>query len=54
MLEKEAVKMGGGTNHRIGLFDMILTKDNHIDFAGGIERKPSAAPTTIAEKRQRP
>lgn len=37
MLEKEAVKIGGGTNHRIGLFDMILIKDNHIDFAGGIE-----------------
>ena len=37
MLEKEAVKIGGGTNHRIGLFDMILLKDNHIDFAGGIE-----------------
>lgn len=37
MLEKEAVKIGGGTNHRIGLFDMILIKDNHEDFAGGIE-----------------
>ena len=37
MLEKQAVKIGGGTNHRIGLFDMILLKDNHIDFAGGIE-----------------
>lgn len=36
MLEKEAVKIGGGTNHRIGLFDMILLKDNHVDFAGGI------------------
>lgn len=38
MLEKEAVACGGGTNHRIGLFDMILIKDNHIDFAGGIEK----------------
>ena len=38
MLEKKAVKIGGGTNHRIGLFDMILIKDNHIDFAGGIEK----------------
>jgi len=38
MLEKEAVRLGGGTNHRIGLFDMILIKDNHIDFAGGIEK----------------
>lgn len=37
LLEKEAVKIGGGTNHRIGLFDMILLKDNHVDFAGGIE-----------------
>lgn len=36
MLEKEAVKIGGGVNHRIGLFDMILLKDNHVDFAGGI------------------
>lgn len=38
ILEKDAVKIGGGTNHRIGLFDMILIKDNHIDFAGGIEK----------------
>jgi len=37
MLEKEAVRIGGGMNHRIGLFDMILLKDNHVDFAGGIE-----------------
>ena len=37
MLEKQAVKIGGGMNHRIGLFDMILLKDNHVDFAGGIE-----------------
>ena len=37
MLEKQAVKTGGGVNHRIGLFDMILLKDNHVDFAGGIE-----------------
>lgn len=38
MLEKDAVRIGGGTNHRIGLFDMILIKDNHEDFAGGIEQ----------------
>lgn len=38
MLEKEAVKIGGGMNHRIGLFDMILLKDNHVDFAGGIAK----------------
>ena len=37
MVEKEAVKIGGGTNHRIGLFDMILLKDNHVDFCGGIK-----------------
>lgn len=37
ILEKQAVLIGGGMNHRIGLFDMILLKDNHIDFAGGIE-----------------
>jgi nicotinate-nucleotide pyrophosphorylase (carboxylating) len=36
LLEKEAVRIGGGTNHRIGLYDMILLKDNHVDFAGGI------------------
>jgi len=38
LLEKEAVKIGGGVNHRIGLYDMILLKDNHVDFAGGIEK----------------
>lgn len=38
MLEKEAVKIGGGVNHRIGLYDMIMLKDNHVDFAGGIEQ----------------
>lgn len=38
ILEKMAVKIGGGVNHRIGLFDMILLKDNHIDFAGGIDK----------------
>jgi nicotinate-nucleotide pyrophosphorylase (carboxylating) len=36
MIEKEAVRIGGGVNHRTGLFDMILLKDNHVDFAGGI------------------
>ena len=38
ILEKEAVRIGGGVNHRIGLFDMILLKDNHIDYAGGIRQ----------------
>ena len=37
IMEKEAVRIGGGVNHRIGLFDMILLKDNHVDFAGGIK-----------------
>ena len=43
LLEKMAVKMGGGANHRIGLFDMILIKDNHVDFAGGITNAVSRA-----------
>ena len=43
MLEKEAVKIGGGTNHRIGLFAMILIKDNHTDFAGGIPQAVAQA-----------
>lgn len=43
ILEKEAVRIGGGKNHRIGLFDMILIKDNHIDFAGGIENAVTRA-----------
>jgi nicotinate-nucleotide pyrophosphorylase (carboxylating) len=38
LLEKEAVRIGGGENHRFGLFDMILLKDNHIDYCGGIEK----------------
>ncbi|NJI72955.1 carboxylating nicotinate-nucleotide diphosphorylase [Sphingobacterium kitahiroshimense] len=36
LLEKEAVKIGGGTNHRFGLYDMILIKDNHVDYSGGV------------------
>lgn len=43
IMEKEAVAIGGGTNHRIGLFDMILIKDNHVDFARGIDKAVSAA-----------
>lgn len=42
-LEKEAVRIGGGGNHRFGLFDMILIKDNHVDFAGGITQAIGAA-----------
>jgi nicotinate-nucleotide pyrophosphorylase (carboxylating) len=38
LLEKEAVKIGGGLNHRFGLYDMIMLKDNHIDYCGGIEK----------------
>ena len=49
MLEKEAVKIGGGENHRIGLFDMILLKDNHIDFAGGIKQAITNARNYLAE-----
>lgn len=43
LLEKVAVKIGGGANHRIGLFDMILIKDNHVDFAGGITQAVTRA-----------
>lgn len=43
ILEKQAVKIGGGENHRIGLYDMILIKDNHVDFAGGIPNAVAAA-----------
>ena len=50
MLEKEAVRIGGGTNHRIGLFDMILLKDNHVDFAGGITAAIDRARAYCAEK----
>lgn len=42
-LEKQAVAIGGGTNHRFGLYDMILIKDNHVDYAGGIQAAISAA-----------
>ena len=50
MIEKAAVKIGGGVNHRIGLFDMILLKDNHIDFAGGIENAITRAQEYLKEK----
>lgn len=50
MLEKEAVKIGGGVNHRIGLFDMILLKDNHIDFCGGIQKTLDRCATYQKEK----
>jgi nicotinate-nucleotide pyrophosphorylase (carboxylating) len=50
MLEKQAVKIGGGMNHRIGLFDMILLKDNHVDFAGGIENAIDRCHAYLKEK----
>jgi nicotinate-nucleotide pyrophosphorylase (carboxylating) len=49
-LEKMAVKTGGGLNHRFGLFDMILIKDNHVDFAGGISKAIDAAHRYLDEK----
>jgi len=50
LLEKEAVKIGGGVNHRIGLYDMILLKDNHVDFAGGIDKAILRAQDYLKEK----
>jgi len=50
LLEKEAVKIGGGVNHRIGLYDMILLKDNHVDFAGGIEKAIQGTKKYLKEK----
>lgn len=50
ILEKMAVKIGGGVNHRIGLFDMILLKDNHVDFAGGIDKAINRAQEYCKEK----
>lgn len=50
MLEKQAVKIGGGMNHRIGLFDMILLKDNHVDFAGGIANAINRCHEYLREK----
>jgi len=50
ILEKMAVKIGGGMNHRIGLFDMILLKDNHVDFAGGIHNAVTRAKQYCQEK----
>jgi nicotinate-nucleotide pyrophosphorylase (carboxylating) len=50
LLEKEAVKIGGGVNHRIGLYDMILLKDNHVDFAGGIAQAIQRSKAYLKEK----
>lgn len=51
LLEKEAVRIGGGTNHRIGLFDMMMLKDNHIDYSGGIENAIEKAYEYIQQKK---
>ncbi|MBK8519861.1 MAG: carboxylating nicotinate-nucleotide diphosphorylase [Ferruginibacter sp.] len=50
LLEKEAVTIGGGVNHRFGLYDMIMLKDNHIDYCGGIEKAIEKAYTYVQEK----
>lgn len=50
LLDKMAVKIGGGGNHRIGLFDMILLKDNHVDFAGGIDKAINRAHDYLKQK----
>lgn len=52
LLEKEAVVLGGGSNHRMGLYDMILIKDNHVDFAGGIARAIAASRHYLQDKRR--
>ena len=49
-LEKQAVKIGGGENHRMGLYDMVMLKDNHIDFAGGIENAILKTKKYLADK----
>lgn len=51
LLEKEAVRIGGGVNHRFGLYDMIMLKDNHIDYAGGIENAISKAHDYVQHNR---
>lgn len=51
LLEKEAVRIGGGVNHRFGLYDMIMLKDNHIDFCGGIEKAIEKAWKYVQEKK---
>ncbi|WP_038008425.1 carboxylating nicotinate-nucleotide diphosphorylase [Terrimonas ferruginea] len=51
LLEKEAVRIGGGVNHRFGLYDMIMLKDNHIDYAGGLEKAINGAWEYVQEKK---
>jgi len=52
LLEKEAVMIGGGENHRMGLYDMVMLKDNHIDFAGGIEKAIIQTNSYLREKKK--
>lgn len=51
LLEKEAVRIGGGVNHRFGLYDMIMLKDNHIDYSGGLEKAIERAYNYVQEKK---
>lgn len=51
--EKEAVRIGGGINHRMGLYDMIMIKDNHVDFAGGISQAINATRTYLENKNKK-
>ena len=51
LLEKEAVRIGGGLNHRMGLYDMIMLKDNHIDYCGGIEKAIEKAWQYVQQKK---
>lgn len=51
LLEKEAVRIGGGNNHRFGLYDMIMIKDNHIDYCGGIEKAIEKAYAYVTDKK---
>jgi nicotinate-nucleotide pyrophosphorylase (carboxylating) len=51
LLEKEAVRIGGGVNHRFGLYDMIMLKDNHIDYCGGIEKAIEKAYNYVQTKK---
>lgn len=53
LLDKYAVKTGGGVNHRVGLYDMILIKDNHIDFSGGIEHAINRTKSYLKQKNKR-
>jgi nicotinate-nucleotide pyrophosphorylase (carboxylating) len=52
LLEKEAVRIGGGTNHRFGLYDMIMLKDNHVDYAGGLEQAIDRAWDYVQENKK--